>query len=121
MLRTALLEDLDFHESTPNSEPLFIDSRARILRFMLKAGQSISEHNAPSSAFYAVILQGSGTFTDGQGVAHVVKPNDLLVFDVAENHAVQAGDEDFVFLGILQNAPQVRPDHVGGTMTRDSD
>lgn len=116
MRKTALLDNLEFHDNVPFSEPLLVDNHVRILRFMLRPGQTIAEHNAPSSPFYAVIVKGSGTFTDGEGKSHSVKPNDLLVFDIAEQHSVQAGDEDFVFLGILQNAPHVRPDHVGGRM-----
>ena len=116
MRKTSLLENLEFHDNTPYSEPLLVDKHTRILRFMLKPGQTIAEHNAPSSTFVAVILKGTGTFTDGEGNAHHVRPHDLLAFDVAERHSVTAGDKDFVFLGILQNAPNVRPDHIGGTM-----
>ena len=119
--KTALLENLVFHEKKANSEPLLVDEHARLLRFTLKPGQSIDEHNAPGSAFYAIILRGEGVFTDGRGNAHAVKPADLLVFDVAENHSVQAGNADFVFLGILQSAPQVRPGHVGGAMAAGED
>ncbi len=119
MRKTALLENLTFHDNTPYSEPLLVDANARILRFMLKPGQSIAEHNAPSSPFYVVILHGRGIFTDGLGARHLVEPHDLLVFDIAENHSVQAGDEPFVFLGILQHAPSVRPDHVGGSLASD--
>ena len=121
MRKTELLENLIFHDNKPYSEPLFVDERARLLRFTMKPGQTISEHNAPSSAFYAIILRGEGTFSDGQGASHPVKPNDLLVFDVAENHSVQAGDTEFVFLGILQSAPRARPGHVGGAMASDGD
>lgn len=116
MRKTELLERLVFHDNKPYSEPLFVDEHARLLRFTLKPGQKIEEHNAPSSAFYAIILRGEGIFTDGQGTAHPVKPNDLLIFDVAENHSVRAGDTEFVFLGILQSAPRVRPGHVGGAL-----
>ena len=118
MLKTNLLDNLAFHEGLPYSEPLFVDNHARLLRFTLRPGQSIAEHNAPSSPFYVIGLVGSGIFTDGDGASHTVKPNDLLVFDAGENHSVAAESVDFVFLGILLGAPNVRDDHVGGTMTR---
>ena len=120
MRHSALLENLVF-KSVPNSEALYVDSRARILRFMLKPGQVIAEHNAPSSPFYVVVIKGTGVFSDGKGQRHDVKPNDLLVFDVAENHSVAAGDVDFIFVGILQSAPGARADHVGGTMASHGD
>lgn len=114
----ALLDQLEFNEDRAHSEPLFVDQHARILRFTLKPGQVIAEHNAPSSPFYVVGLAGRGEFTDGGGDRHPVHPNDLLIFDVAEKHSVAAGDEEFVFLGILLSAPQVRDDHIGGTMAK---
>ncbi len=116
MRSMPLFDKLIFHENHPYSEPLYVDKHGRILRFTFKPGQTIAEHNVPSSPFYVVILKGEGIFTDGEGQEHAVRPNDLLVFDVAENHSVRAGDNEFVFLGILHNAPNVRPEHVSGTM-----
>lgn len=118
MRKINLLEQLTFHQNRPYSEPLLVDSHARVLRFTLKPGQTIAEHNAPSSPFYVVGLAGSGIFTDGEGVSHRVAPDDLLIFEVGEKHSVAALDEDFVFLGILLSAPRVRDDHVGGTLAR---
>lgn len=116
MRKINLLEQLTFNQDRPFSEPLLVDSRARVLRFTLKPGQTIAEHNAPSSPFFVVGLVGSGIFTDGEGGSHRLAPNDLMIFDVGENHSVAALDEDFVFLGILLSAPRVRDDHVGGTL-----
>ncbi len=118
MRHIALLDQLEFNDDRAHSEPLFVDSHARLLRFALRPGQSIAEHNAPNSPFYVVGVAGRGVFTDGDGESHMVLPNDLLVFDVGEKHSVAAGDEDFVFLGILLSAPQVRDGHIGGTMAR---
>ena len=121
MRSLSLLNNPVFHDDKPYSEPLYIDSHGRILRFMLKPGQTIVEHKTPTSPFYVVVLQGVGFFTDGEGQETQVKPNDLLVFDLGEKHSVRAGDNDFIFLGILHNAPNVRPDHVSGTMVEGSD
>lgn len=95
-----------------------MDNHAKILLFTLRPGQSIAEHSAPSSPFYVVVLQGTGTFTDGNRKAHSVEPNDLLVFDAAERHSVTAGDQDFIFRGILQQESAVRQNHLGGSMAK---
>jgi quercetin dioxygenase-like cupin family protein len=113
-----LLEQLKFHDDHPNSEPLFVDAHGRILRFTLKPGQSIAEHNAPHSPFYVVVLQGHGLFSGSDGKEVQVAPNTLLIFDPAENHTIRALDENLVFVGFLQGIPTTRPDKVGGELGR---
>jgi quercetin dioxygenase-like cupin family protein len=54
MQTVQLLADLVFHDKNANAQPLFVDQQGRILRFTLKPGQSIREHNAPHSPFYGV-------------------------------------------------------------------
>lgn len=67
-MKTAqLLEKLEFHDPHPYAQPLYVDAGGRIIRFMLKAGQSILEHNVPHSPFYVVVLQGHGIFKDAGG------------------------------------------------------
>lgn len=72
----------------------FRDEDGRVIRFMLQPGQSISEHNAPSSPFYVVVLQGRGMFAGADGVEQSFGPNDLLVFDKGERHATAPGTCD---------------------------
>ena len=109
MKTTQLLEKLEFHDQHPFAQPLFVDAQGRIIRFMLKAGQSILEHNVPHSPFYVVILQGHGIFKGADGQEHPVSPNTLLIFDPAENHSVYATDEDLIFIGIMHGVPSARP------------
>ena len=90
----------------------------RVLRFMLKAGQSIREHNAPDSPFYVVVLQGHGLFSGGDGQELRVGPHDLLIFAPGENHEIKAQDEDLVFVGFLQGVPGTRPYRIGGELGR---
>ncbi len=118
MRTVQLLEQLKFHEDRPYSEPLFVDAHGRILRFTLKSGQSIAEHNAPSSPFYVTVLQGHGIFSGRDQEEQRVGPNTLLIFDPAENHAIRALDEDLVFVGFLQGISTTRPDRVGGEAGR---
>lgn len=118
MRTEQLLERLEFHDGNPYAQPLFVDAHGRILRFMLKPGQRIDEHNAPNSPFYAVVLQGRGTFSGGDGVEQEVGPNTLLVFDPGENHTVQALDENLVFVGFLAGVPTAKPGKVGGELGR---
>ncbi|HET7091067.1 MAG TPA: cupin domain-containing protein [Anaerolineae bacterium] len=113
-----LLEGLEFHDKNPNAEPLHVDKNGRVLRFMLKPGQSITEHSAPSSPFYVVVLRGQGMFAGGDGQEQKLGPNTLLIFDPGENHVIRALDEELVFVGFLQGVPGMRPGKVGGKMAR---
>jgi len=99
-----LLENWYFNPKGPHAVPLHVDKNGRAILFTLKPGQSIREHNAPSSPFYVVILSGQGLFAGGDGVEKVVGSNTLLVFDPAEQHVIRAQDE-LVFIGFLHGAP----------------
>lgn len=99
-----LLDNLQFGDTDPRAEPLHVDREGRAILFTLKPNQSIREHNAPSSPFFAVVLKGQGVFTGGDGVEHTCGPNTLLVFDAGENHSIRAIDE-LIFLGILHGSP----------------
>lgn len=112
----SLMENLEFHENGPYAQPLHVDSHGRILRFMLKPGQSIKEHKAPNSPFYVVVLKGQGIFSGGDGVERQVGPNAVLAFDPGELHSVRALDEEFVFVGFLRAVPDARTDRSIGIM-----
>jgi quercetin dioxygenase-like cupin family protein len=63
-MKTAqLLSDLEFHDEHPYAQPLFVAETGRVLRFLLKAGQRIDDHNVPGSPFFVVVLKGQGVFT----------------------------------------------------------
>jgi hypothetical protein len=47
----SLLENLKFGNKDPHPAPLHVDREGRAILFTLKPGQSIREHNAPSSPF----------------------------------------------------------------------
>lgn len=104
MKTVNLLENWQFNSKGPHAEPLHVDKNGRAILFTLKAGQTIHEHNAPSSPFYVVVLSGKGVFTGGDGREETVGANTLLVFDPAEQHVVRALDE-LVFVGFLHGAP----------------
>jgi quercetin dioxygenase-like cupin family protein len=118
-MKTAqLLDDLEFHDEHPYAQPLFVADMGRVLRFMLKAGQSIDEHNVPGSPFYVVVLKGQGIFTGGDGREQLLGAGTLLIFGPGETHSVRALDEELVFVGFLQSAPGMRPARTSGEMTR---
>ncbi len=118
MRSTHLLEGLEFHEPAPFAQPLYVDEHGRVLRFMLKPGQQIREHNTPHSPFYVVVLQGRGVFAGGDGKEELFGPNALLIFDPGELHTVRAVDEELVFVGFLHGVPGERPSQPGGEMGR---
>lgn len=100
MKRVNLLENIQFRDKDPIALPLHSDRQGRAILFTLKPGQFIREHNAPSSPFFAVVLQGEGIFSGGDSIEHTCGPNSLLVFDMAEPHFIRATTE-LVFLGYL--------------------
>ncbi len=105
MKATNLLENLKFGDKDPHAEPIYSAKDGRAILFTLKPGQSIREHNAPSSPFFVVIIKGQGVFTGGDGDAHTYGPNTLLVFDSGENHLIRAINEELVFVGVLHGSP----------------
>ncbi len=116
MRTTNLLEGLQFHEASAYAQPLFVDEHGRVLRFALKPGQQIREHEAEHSPFYAVVLQGRGAFAGADGIEKEVGPGALLVFDVGECHTVRALDQELVFVGFMHGVAGTRPGRVGGEM-----
>ncbi len=101
-----LLDNEKFNDKHSHAEPLHVDKEGRVILFTLKPGQTISEHHAPNSPFYVVILSGQGVFTSGDGVEHTVGPNTLLVFDPGEKHSVRALNENLAFVGFLHGVAQ---------------
>ena len=99
-----LFDHLLFNDKGPHAEPLHVDRNGRAILFTLKPNQTIREHNAPSSPFYAIVLSGYGIFTGGDGGEQKVGPNTLLHFDPAEQHTIHALEE-LVFAGFLHGAP----------------
>jgi quercetin dioxygenase-like cupin family protein len=100
-----LLENLEFGSKDAHAEPLHVDQEGRAILFTLKPAQSMREHNAPSSPFFAVILKGEGVFSGGDGIEHICGPNTLLIFDAAEQHTIRAEENELVIVGFLHGAP----------------
>jgi len=111
-----LLANLEFHDHHPYAQPLHVDEDGRVIRFMLKPGQVIVEHDVPSSPFYAVVIKGRGVFADADGVEHEFGPNEILIFDRGEPHGVRALGEELIFVGFLHGVEGTRPGKVGGLL-----
>lgn len=116
MRSTHLLENLEYHDEHPYAQPLYVSEDGRVIRFMLRPGQIIEEHNAPSSPFYAVVLKGRGMFAGADGAEREFGPNDVLIFDKGEIHAVRALGEELVFVGFLHGVEGARPGKIGGLL-----
>ena len=95
---------IEFHDQNPFAKPLHVDENGRALLFSLHPGQNVTEHNAPSSPIYIVIIKGKGIFSDDNGEVRTYGPGNLLVINPKENYAVRAIDE-LVFLSFLHGAP----------------
>lgn len=108
MKAVALLKDVEFHDKVPNAEPVFVSDEARVLRFALRPGQIVREHNAPHSPVIVTVLQGRGLFAGGDGVEQEFGPNDLLIFPAGENHSIRALNEDLIFAVFLREAPDAK-------------
>lgn len=100
-----LLDEIETHDANPYAQPLQVDKHGRILRFALKPGQIVREHDAPHSPVYLVVLKGNGLFAGGDGVELEFGPNALLTFEPGEQHAIRAVDEELVFVAFLHGAP----------------
>ena len=105
-----LFENWEFDDKGPHADPLHVNKNGRVILFTLKPGQTIREHNAPSSPFYVIILSGRGVFTGGDGIERTIDSNTLLVFEPGEQHSIRALDT-LVFIGFLHGAPgaQITP------------
>ncbi len=105
MKSASLLGNLKFGDADPHAEPIYSAKVGRAILFTLRPGQSIREHNAPSTPLFVVVLRGEGVFAGSDGIEHTYGPNMLLVFDPGENHFIRAVSEELVFVGILHGAP----------------
>jgi quercetin dioxygenase-like cupin family protein len=119
MKSTQLLENLEFRDAEPFAQPLLVDQHSRILRWMLKPGQQIAEHEVPHSPFYVVILKGQGVFTGIDGREQAYSAGSLLIFEPGEAHTVRALDEELVFVSFMQSVASMRPDRTGGEIGRE--
>ncbi len=118
MYTYPLSENLEFRSERPNSQPLLVTDWGRVLRFSLNPGQSIREHEAPHSPFFAVVLEGEGMFAGEDGQEQRFGPHELVVFAPGERHTVRALDSKLVFVGFLQAAPGVEPGVLSGEIVR---
>jgi quercetin dioxygenase-like cupin family protein len=118
MKTTNLLEGVQFGDSEAHAEPLYVDKLGRAIRFALKPGQSLKEHNAPTSPLYIVVVKGKGMFAGGDGTEQLLGANSLLILDPKENHAIRALNEELVFVTFLHGAPSNVSEKKGGKLGR---
>ncbi len=116
MKSRQVLQKLEFGQTRPEAEPLYVDKNGRVILFSLRPGQSLKEHNVPTSPFYVVVLKGRGVFAGGDGREQTFGPDSLLIFDPGEEHTVRALDEELVFVGFLHGAPSNASEKVGGVI-----
>jgi quercetin dioxygenase-like cupin family protein len=100
-----LMENWEFHDKNPYAQPLLVSQDSRILRFALRPGQIVREHQAPHSPVYVVVLKGQGMFAGADGQEQQFGPNALIIFEAGENHSIRALEEDLVFVTFLHGAP----------------
>ena len=108
----ALDENVIFSDKNPNAEPLHVDENGRVLRFALRPGQVVREHNAPNSPVNIVVLQGNCLFAGADGREQNLGPSHMVLYDPGEDHTIRALDEPLVFLVVLHEAPN--PNRPGG-------
>ncbi len=111
-----LFEGIEFSSERPEAQALYVSRNGRVIRWNLKPGQSIKQHNVPDSPFYVVVLQGNGMFAGGDQKEFAVGEDTLVVFEPGENHTIRAIDDELVFIGFLAGAPSNESERVGGMM-----
>jgi quercetin dioxygenase-like cupin family protein len=119
MKSKQMLKDLEFHDTVPFAQPIFVDVNSRILRWMLNPGQKIEEHQIPDLPLYVIILKGRGMFAGADGQEQEYRVHDLLLFEPGETHTVRALDEGLVFVSFLRGVDTMRPDRIGGEIGRE--
>lgn len=105
MKTISLMENWEFKTDAPYAEPLFVAHDGRILRFALRPGQIVREHQAPHSPVYIVVLKGHGMFAGADGKEEQLGPEALIIIDAGENHSIRALEEDLVFVTFMHGAP----------------
>jgi quercetin dioxygenase-like cupin family protein len=106
------MTDFEFRDPDPYAQPLHVSPTGRVLRFMLKPGQSVREHNAPHSPVYIVGLTGQGMLAGGDGQEQSIGPGSLFIFEPGESHSVRSLDSELVFIAILHGIPpELRDTH----------
>ncbi len=121
MKATQILSNLQFHDSNPNADPLYVDRYGRVILFALKPGQSIKGHAVPHSPFYAIVVKGHGFFAGNDGKERRFGPDDLVIFDPGEEHIARADGEEFAFVGWLLGEPSNHSNKVGGEIAHRRD
>jgi quercetin dioxygenase-like cupin family protein len=112
MKSEQLLAHLEFHQSIPFAQPLFVHKDGRVLRWILKPGQQITEYIVPSTPFYVVILKGHGMFAANSEQEQKFGPCSLIIFQPGETHSVRALEDGLIFVGFLQGAADIRPNNM---------
>ncbi len=105
MKAVQLLENIEWNDKNAHAQPLFVAATGRILRFTLRPGQTVREHEAPHSPVYIMVLKGKGMFAGGDGIEQPFGPNSLLLFDPGETHSIRAVDEEVICAVFLHGAP----------------
>ena len=105
MKEFKLMSGWEFHNNAPYAEPLHVAADGRVLRFTLRAGQVVKEHEAPHSPVFVVVLSGHGQFAGADGKETTYGQNSLIIFDAGESHTIRAVKEDLVFVAFLHGAP----------------
>lgn len=108
-----LMQNWEFNDKDkdPRAQGLYVSHDSRVLRFALRAGQSIPDFDSPHSPQYIVVLSGQGTFFGADGREQTLGPNSLVVFDAGEKHSIQAMSEDLVFISFEHGVPGKPPEN----------
>lgn len=105
MKTDRLMEGWEFNDKNPYAQPLYVSHDGRILRYALRPGQMIREHQAPHSPVYIVVLNGQGMFAGADGKEQLFGTNALIIFEAGEIHSIRALEEDLVFVTFMHGAP----------------
>ncbi len=104
MKTIQLFDAIQFHERNPYPQPLCIDEHGRVLRFALRPGQFIREHNTPDSPLYLIVLDGDGIFSGSDDRETECAPGTLLIFDPGERHMLRARNRDLIVIGFMPHS-----------------
>jgi quercetin dioxygenase-like cupin family protein len=102
MKLVRMLEDLTFDEVGLYAQNINTDQVGKIIRYMLKEGQTLEERRPPYVPVYYVVLQGTAHVSkESTGEQTDCGPGTLISFAEKEGYCIQAVKGDLVLVGFL--------------------
>ena len=96
------LHGVEFNDRRPHATSLAPGAAGRVVRFTLRAGQSLRTHEPLPSCVHLFVLKGEGVFASAE-ISRRVRGSAIVVIDPGETYEVRAL-EDLIFVALRDGA-----------------